>query len=81
MHKCCIAQRRLYASEANKASDFVGENIANPLPWKPYPACLVAVYALRANIHGPFWALSPKGHRCNDSFEPTENPPFFSRAW
>ena len=64
MHKCCVAQRGLYATEVNKASDFVGEHIANPLPWKPYPACLAAVCSPQANIHalftGGFGQLLPR---------------------
>jgi hypothetical protein len=57
-HKCCIAQRGLYASGTNKASDFVGDNVSNSLNWSPHglglaaPACFVAWYALLANIDG-----------------------------
>ena len=51
MHKCCVAQRGLYATEVNKASDFVSDGVANSLTWTPHPACFVARRAPLDNIH------------------------------
>lgn len=57
MHKCCVAQRGLYATEVNKASDFVSDGIANSLTGTPHPACFVARGAPLDNIHGSFQSV------------------------